>query len=149
VSQFNIQVVCFDIGHFRTPITSPTNSRLKITDIEDYGPMMMAWASLVAAMDGNQPGDPKLNVKVMVNVIKREGKPKGRSIPCKMPIGYDVVQVVKSRCDEILKVIDEWDDLGTSTDFPEPRRGFGVEQDELAANNSTYQYLSLLKVIYC
>lgn len=93
--------------------------------------MMAVLAPLSASMNGNQPGDPKLGVARMVDVIKGEGMAKGRTIPWRMPIGCDAVNVVRKRCRETLKTIEDWEDLSTSTDFPEPKRGFWAEQEKL------------------
>jgi hypothetical protein len=48
-----------------------------------------------------------------------------------MPMGCDAVSVVRKKYQETLKVIEEWEDLSTSTDFPEPKRGFWAEQEKL------------------
>lgn len=34
-----------------------------------------------------------------------------------MPIGNDAVELVKGRCEEILSVVGEWEELGRSTDL--------------------------------
>jgi hypothetical protein len=88
--------------------------------------MMAVLAPMSVSMNGNQPGDPKLGVARMVDVIKGEGMAKGRTIPWRMPIGCDAVNVVRKRCRETLKTIED-----TSTDFPESKRGFWAEQEKL------------------
>ena len=43
----------------------------------------------------------------------------------------DALNVVGKRCREALKTIEGWEDLSTSTDFPEPKRGFWAEWEKL------------------
>ncbi|KAE9370658.1 NAD(P)-binding protein [Stipitochalara longipes BDJ] len=134
VSQLGIKVLQFDIGHFRTPVLAETNSRLAYKEIEDYAPMMTFLAPITALMNGNQPGDPKLEVARMVDVIKGEGTAKGKAIPWRIPIGTDAVDIIKGKCEETLKVIKEWEDFSVSTDLPGPRLGFWAEEEKMKAS---------------
>jgi hypothetical protein len=81
-------------------------------------------APITALMHGNQPGDPKLGIARMVNVIKRKGMVKGKEIPWRVPIGTDITDIIKTKCEETLKIIDEWKVFSMSTDFPGAKEGF-------------------------
>ncbi|KAF8862565.1 putative short-chain oxidoreductase [Acephala macrosclerotiorum] len=116
ISQFGIQSILFDIGHFRTPVISV--AKFSVPTIPDYFPMLEEYVKTVAKIDGHQPGDPALGVKRMVDVLRGEGEAKGKKLPLRMPIGGDAVELVKGRCEETLKVIQEWEDLSRSTDLP-------------------------------
>ncbi|CZR63892.1 related to ketoreductases [Phialocephala subalpina] len=116
VSQFGIQSILFDIGHFRTPVISV--AKLSVPTIPDYLPMMEEFGAMAAKIDGFQPGDPILGVKRMVDVLKGEGETKGKKLPLRMPIGGDAVELVKGRCEEMVKEIGEWEGLGRNTSFP-------------------------------
>jgi len=95
--------------------------------------MMTFLAPITASMDGNQPGDPKLGIARMVDVIKGEGLAKGKTVPWRMPIGTDAVEIIKTKCEETLKVIEEWKDFSKSTDFPGPKQGFWAEEEKMKA----------------
>lgn len=115
------------MGHFRTLVLAQTKSRVVLKDIDDYAPMMSFLAPITASMHGNQPGDPKLGIARMVDMIKREGMAKGKEIPWRVPIGTDAMEIIKGKCEETLKVIEQWKDFSMSTDFPEPKKGFWAE----------------------
>jgi hypothetical protein len=64
-------------------------------------------------LDGNQPGDPKKAVKLMIDLVK------GETVPLRLPIGRDTGEAVKTTCEEMLKAMEEWKDVIDSTDFSE------------------------------
>ena len=134
VSQFDIKVLHFDIGHFRTPVLAQTKSRVALKDIDDYAPMMNAISAISPSMHGNQPGDPKLGIARMVDMIKREGMAEGKEIPWRVPIGTDAVEIIKEKCEETLKIIEQWKEFSMSTDFPGPKQGFWAEEEKKKAS---------------
>ena len=87
-------------------------------------------APIAASMNGNQPGDPRLGIARMVDVIKAEGMAKGKTITWRIPIGTDAVEIIRGRCEETLKVISEWEELSMSTDFPGPKLGYWAELEK-------------------
>lgn len=71
----------------------------------------------VAANKGNQPGDPKLGVERMIDVVKSEGLAQGRPMPATLPLGSDAFDIIRRRCLDTIKICDEWEALIKSTDF--------------------------------
>jgi hypothetical protein len=67
-------------------------------------------------MDGNERGDVKKGVELMVDVIRGEGCASGRKIPPRLPIGSDAVKVIEGGCRNVLNIIDVWrsDIFGTT-----------------------------------
>lgn len=86
--------------------------------------MLQMLAPLQPSLNGNQPGDPILGIAKMVDVIKAEGMAKGKTIAWRMPLGTDAVEIIRGRCEETLKVVSEWEELSTSTDFPGLKLGY-------------------------
>jgi hypothetical protein len=127
VSQFNIHPIVFDIGHFRTKVSSPENLHMHITQLADYEPMFNALVQAAAGVDGFQPGDPKKGVDRMIDVLKQEGAAQGRPLPFRMPIGPDALAIVREQCHALLKTCDEWEDVIASTDFEGPKLGAWAE----------------------
>jgi hypothetical protein len=93
--------------------------RLKFSDqtIEDYAEMDAYVAKLLSGIDMNQPGDPKKAVKIMVDIVRGEGVGSQKTIPARLPLGRDVLQVIRKKCRDTLAICDEWDQVIESTDF--------------------------------
>ncbi|PMD25718.1 NAD(P)-binding protein [Hyaloscypha hepaticicola] len=134
VSQFGIKVLHFDVGHFRTPVLAQAKSRVALKDIDDYAPMINVIAAISPSMHENQPGDPRLGIARMVDMIKGEGMAEGKEIPWRVPIGTDAVEIIKERCEETLRLIEQWKEFSRSTDFPGPKQGFWAEEEKKKAS---------------
>ena len=94
--------------------------------LDAYAGHRAAMGGLAQALIGNERGDVKKGVELMVDVIRGEGLASGRKIPLRLPIGEDAVRVVEGTCKNALKVIDVWrDDVVGTTD----RDGFEGEKD--------------------
>ena len=48
---------------------------------------------------------------------------KGKPFPLRLPVGSDAVEIVKMKCEETLRSVEEWREVSVSTDFDEPKRG--------------------------
>ena len=57
-------------------------------------------------------------VELRIDLVKGDGAAKGKAMPLKMPMGMDCYMVIKGKCVEMLKVLEEWKDAIQSTDFP-------------------------------
>ncbi|KAH9210448.1 oxidoreductase,short chain dehydrogenase-like protein [Leptodontidium sp. 2 PMI_412] len=126
VRGFGIKVVSFEVGHFRTPVLSKSQMKVEVgavAGMEDYKPLVRGWMERSGGMSGNQPGDPKLGISRMVDVLRGEGFARGKPFPLRLPIGSDAVEIVKKTCEDTLKNLEEWRELSVSTDFDEPKRG--------------------------
>ncbi|PVH71971.1 NAD(P)-binding protein [Cadophora sp. DSE1049] len=137
------QFVSFDVGFFRTPILSGEKLKRgvgKIADIEDYKPMIKGWMERGEQIDGSQPGDPKLGVSRMVDVLRGEGLAKDKPLPLRLPIGNDAVEIVRGKCEEMLSVVEGWKELSASTDYDEPQMALKLLEDhEWRKKRKTYK----------
>ena len=69
-------------------------------------------------MNGNQIGDPKKGVEIMIDIIKGEGKAAGKKTPPYIGLGSDAYSIIKEANETTLGLLEEWKDVITSTDLP-------------------------------
>ncbi|KAL9623608.1 MAG: hypothetical protein Q9160_002064 [Pyrenula sp. 1 TL-2023] len=117
VAPFAIQSIIFELGHFRTPIMSPGRLKFCSQTVEDYTEMTKGFASLLSGFDMSQPGDPKKAVKIMVDMVKGKGVAAEKTMPARLPLGSDVLEVVRRKCRDTLAICDEWEKVIVSTNF--------------------------------
>ncbi len=117
IGPFGIQSVIFEPGYYQTKIMSPTNVKTAALRISEYEEIDKAISGFVAATNGNQPGDPRKLVERIIDVVKSEGMATGKPIPQRLPIGRDSMATIKKKCEDTLKLCEEWESLITSTDI--------------------------------
>ena len=114
---FGIQHILIEPGLYRTKVYSQPNLVYEDLRVSDYAAMHSALQAGVAAADGNQPGDPAKAAERIVDVVRKEGMAAGKEMPFRLPLGRDSMEKVRNKCVKTLKIIEEWEDLITSTDF--------------------------------
>ena len=82
----------------------------------DYQEMAQQAQAGTQAMEGHQPGDVKKVVETMIDVVKGEGVAKGKDMPKRLPLGTDALELVREKCVETLKTMDEWEGIIKGTD---------------------------------
>ncbi|KAH6842405.1 hypothetical protein B0I37DRAFT_356483 [Chaetomium sp. MPI-CAGE-AT-0009] len=131
IAPFNIRTIDFEPGYFQTPITDLAklaHYASTAPPLDTYAGHRTALVALSQALDGNERGDVKKGVELMVDVIRGEGRASGKKLPPRLPIGEDAVRVVESTCHNMLKVIDAWrSDLVGTTDREEFKGETGFE----------------------
>lgn len=85
--------------------------------IPDYANMLDEKMEGLAKEDRAQPGDPEKLVRVVVDLVRREGVAEGKKVPLRIPLGEDCFTDVKAKCEETLKVLEDWESVSRSTDF--------------------------------
>lgn len=116
-AHLNIKSIIFELGLFRTKCFAPENIRNNSAPIADYDPIRNAVAEFVQHIDGNQPGDPKKAVEIMIDVVRGEGKAEGKAMPERLPLGPDCLMTMRKRCVSNLAICNEWEDVIRSTDY--------------------------------
>ncbi len=117
IAQFNIRTLILESGDLRTPITSSTKLRLGQCTIPNYAEFYKGMMVVLAATDGKQPGNPNKGAEMIVDVVKGDGRAKGKEWPIRLPMGCDALELIRGKCYETLKVCDDWQDMITSTDY--------------------------------
>ena len=83
----------------------PGNVRGQPSHIEEYAPIAQAIGQFVAAKNGNQDGDPKKTVSIMIDVVKREGVAEGKETPARLSLAPDMLGVMRKKFTDTLKIV--------------------------------------------
>jgi hypothetical protein len=85
-----------------------------------YGPLFGELVGMFAADPmAYMPGDLAKAAMRIVEVIRREGMAAGRQWAVRVALGSDGMSSVRQKCEEQLKLVDEWKDVSYSTDRDE------------------------------
>lgn len=83
--------------------------------ISDYdGTLSRKVATMIRGLDGNQPGDVKKGVKVIVDVLMDKFD---MGIPPRLVLGSDGHASVVGKCNETVALLEKWRDMTTKTDI--------------------------------
>lgn len=107
----------FQLGFFRTNIYHPSNVQLVDNAISDYDSVRTLVEQSVQQTYGDEPGDPKKAVEIMLDVVRGEGVAQGKILPSTLPLGPDALTTMREKFLRGLQICDEWEDVICSTDF--------------------------------
>ncbi|KAJ9144917.1 NAD(P)-binding protein [Pleurostoma richardsiae] len=110
-----IKVLIVEPGYYRT--RAFTNINYGAARVSAYAQFSAGSRAYVKGVVGNEPGDPDRAVERIVELVKGTGMASGRTVPLRVPLGSDGLARVKAKCEDMLKVCDEWEDVAKSTDF--------------------------------
>lgn len=85
--------------------------------IPDYAASMDAMRQYLAQEDMKQPGNPEKFAEVVVDLVRGEGVATGKTVPFRVQLGSDCVEDVRGKCEEVMKQLDEWKEVGVSCGF--------------------------------
>jgi short-subunit dehydrogenase len=115
LKHLGIKVLIIEPGFFRTDVLNKDNFNVEcISDYEELNNNMIKFAN---EMNKKQPGDPVKLAKVIVDVVKQENLANNKNIPDRLPVGPDAYHIIKNKCEETLKFLEEWKEIITSTNF--------------------------------
>ncbi|TGO81393.1 hypothetical protein BPOR_1175g00030 [Botrytis porri] len=106
-SQFGIRTMILEPGYYRTKVCSEANVKWAPLSIPEYKPTQ-------TVLKGT-PGDPKKSAERIVDIVRREGLAIGKETPLRLPLGPDCLQQIKNKCLSTLKILEDWEELITST----------------------------------
>lgn len=112
-----IKTLLFEPGRFRTKLLSSDNMKATTSTIAEYAEFSESLLGQLAKEDRRQPGDPVKLVEIILDIVRQEGIAKGRNIPFRLPLGTDCYTDIKSKCEETLKLLKEWEYTIKSTDY--------------------------------
>ncbi|KAL5388658.1 hypothetical protein DPSP01_002763 [Paraphaeosphaeria sporulosa] len=116
---FGIRSLMFEPGVCRTEVVKNSKEKVDTTHrkmVEELAPIRSFIDTVHEAMLGNEVGDPKKVVKVMVDIVKGEGVAEGKEIPNRLPLGSDALVAVQPKHETMLKQWGDWKDVILSTD---------------------------------
>jgi hypothetical protein len=79
-----------------------------LSTVSDYAENSKAFLEYLANDDQTQDGDPVKFVELVLDLVRGEGVAKGREMPFRLPIGSDAYEDIKGKCEETLKIMEEW-----------------------------------------
>ena len=120
LSPHNIKTLIVEPGTFRTSALTPKTLQIKPAKIPAYNELHESLMSIFD-LHGSEPGDPAKMAERVVDLVKAEGTASGKPLPTRIMFGRDALEEVKEECIATLKIIEDWEQVITSTDFdPEP-----------------------------
>jgi hypothetical protein len=114
-AHLGIKNIIFELGFFRTKIMHPENVKSRPNPIADYDDIRNGVAQFVQNINGNQPGDPKKAVEIILDVVREEGVAEGKSLPERLPLGPDCLATMRKKAVGNLAICNEWEDVIRST----------------------------------
>ncbi|KAF5361192.1 hypothetical protein D9758_009020 [Tetrapyrgos nigripes] len=138
LAPFSIRCLIIEPGAFRTegihsvrPYTPPQFSQPNGVNSDprpEYAPVRERIDQFYKNIDGKQKGDPVKAVELIVDVVRGEGKAKqammareeeglGLGWPLYLILGKDAQDGVREKCQKMLDVVEEWEDLIGSLEF--------------------------------
>ncbi|KAK0205571.1 hypothetical protein DFS33DRAFT_1429367 [Desarmillaria ectypa] len=117
VAPLGLRSICIDLGYFRTSFLTADHRKPYVSRIDDYQELTGKVEAAFQAYNGNQPGDPKKGVQVMLDVVRGEGVAQGKEFPKSLLLGSDCFGAVQKQLDDYLKLQSEWETVSKSTDF--------------------------------
>lgn len=115
LAQFGIRVTVVIPGSFRTgalgqPITIHKH-------IPAYDMLREKGRARFNSISGHERGDPAKAMDLLVDVVRGEGRARGREWPMWLFMGQDAYRDVRGKCDAVLRTLDAWEDLSTNLEF--------------------------------
>ncbi|RSL93610.1 hypothetical protein CDV31_014633 [Fusarium ambrosium] len=117
LAPFDIIATVVEPGYFRTNFLNPdVRVMTPIIDAYDENTPTGQMRKALEKMDGNQLGDVKKGCAVIVDVLTHSGVGEGRQVPVRICPGSDSDVFIWAKCDDTVKLLDEWKEMTLSTD---------------------------------
>jgi len=116
LAPFNIRVLLVEPGAFRTEgiYSYGWDDR---NHISDYDELRNRARAVFAAVPGNERGSPDKAMTAVADVVRGEGVAKGRPWPKYLLLGDDADMAVRTKCNLMLGVLEEWKDVTKGVNF--------------------------------
>ncbi|KAI0036060.1 hypothetical protein K488DRAFT_76242 [Vararia minispora EC-137] len=112
---FGVRSIIFEPGYFRTKFITAMDAP-RMPRIEAYVSDFTKMQEMLAAYDGNQPGNPAKAADTILDIVRGEGVAAGRDMPDAIPLGTDALEGIKDILKRRLAVVEEWEQVSRSTD---------------------------------
>ncbi|RYP63502.1 hypothetical protein DL771_009247 [Monosporascus sp. 5C6A] len=110
-----VKVLIAEPGYFRTRAFHNINH--VPPRIPDYAEFNAAVCKAEASIAGNEPGNAEKAVAIMIDLIKGTGVAAGKQVPLRVPLGSDGWARIRAKCENMLKICDDWEEIAKSTDI--------------------------------
>ncbi|KAJ5156752.1 hypothetical protein N7492_009555 [Penicillium capsulatum] len=116
IAPFGIKTLLVEPGTVRTEVFSQQNMKTVPMKYEDYRGALGTLTGVFDGVYGNELGDARRSVENILNVVKGENGTAGKEWPSSLLLGSDAVEVIRKKCQDVLRQVDEWEALSKSTD---------------------------------
>ncbi|KAI1860571.1 hypothetical protein JX265_009970 [Neoarthrinium moseri] len=113
-----VKVLIIEPGYFRTRAFGNINH--VPPRVECYSEFNAAVRKVEAGIVGNEPGNADKAVEIMIDLVRGTGVAAGKQVPLRIPLGSDGWARVKAKCENTIKICDEWENVAKSTDIEQP-----------------------------
>ncbi|KAL4865653.1 hypothetical protein BDV12DRAFT_188036 [Aspergillus spectabilis] len=86
--------------------------------VEFWRPLNDACRARGAGNYRNEPGNAVDLIAKVIQLAKGVGVGEGREIPLRVPFGSDCVGFLREKIQDLTRIVDEWEDVARSTDYP-------------------------------
>ncbi|KAK7914002.1 NAD(P)-binding protein [Apiospora marii] len=112
-----IRTLLVEPGRFRTKLLSTSNMQAATSKHSEYAELSQNLLQHLVEEDQAQQGDPDKLVRILADMVRREGCAAGREVPFRLPVGSDMVADVRGKCEDTLALLGEWGPVLAGTDF--------------------------------
>lgn len=109
-----IKVHLVEPGYFRTRAFG--NINYVPTGNADFAEYNAAVRAGVESQLGKEPGDPDKAVRIMIDLVNGVGVAAGKEVPLRVPLGTDGWTRIKAKCEKMLDICQDWEEVAKSTD---------------------------------
>ena len=115
-AHLGIRTLLIEPGRFRTNLLSSGNVKTTPSTIPEYTSLSQDHLKHLTQEDKAQRGDPAKLVEITIDLVRKEGIAKDKEIPFRLPLGADVYEDIKEKCEGTLRLLEEWKTVICSTD---------------------------------
>lgn len=115
VAPFGIRICNLLFSFFKTDVMSPHNATHAATAIPELAELHSVVEKAFEDGSHGWPNDPEKGVALVVDAVRGEGKCAGKELPLRLPIGAEAPAIIRSDCQQRMKVCDEWEEIITDT----------------------------------
>ena len=122
MSPFNIEVTCIDPGYFRTNFLASNHKVTAQKHLPEIDLGTGAMRDALAAVNLKQPGDPIKGCQVIFEALTKTGRCKGRTLPPRLAVGSDALEVIGDCIAQGQDMLDSWREIVGSTDCDDVKK---------------------------
>jgi NAD(P)-dependent dehydrogenase (short-subunit alcohol dehydrogenase family) len=112
VRELGIKVTVVEPGAFRTDFLNQSSLKLTTRKIEAYAPLVGPVLDRLAAMNGQQPGDPLRAAEAILKVVDHQQP------PLHLVLGTDALSRASVGITAMSEELNRWQSISLSTDYP-------------------------------
>ncbi|KAI1383835.1 uncharacterized protein F4822DRAFT_53210 [Hypoxylon trugodes] len=110
-----LKVLTIEPGYFRTRAFGNINH--VPPRVPEYAKFNAAVRKVEQGTVGKEPGNAEKGVAIMIDLVKGTGVAAGKQVPLRVPLGSDGWSRIRAKCEGMVNICDDWEDVARSTDI--------------------------------